>query len=134
MNQTIRLFINNTETRHNKHLEIVKQLDSLQRNVLGLKDVIARIYIGNLNILTFVSSSDNEFQIIFKTSEYPVLLIFYLPKNVHDEFIPKNNLPNYPILVLDYILKAARKEYNEIGKKYNKTSSSNIGRSRKLWW
>ena len=133
MNQTIRLYTNITETRHRKHLEIVKSLDSIQNKIVRLKKWIIP-YLGNLNINAFTSLSDDTFEIILRTSQYPIQLFFYLPQNVYDEFIMKSTMPEYPILLLDYIYKVARKEYNEIGKRYNKISSSNIGKSRTLRW
>lgn len=131
MNETIRLYTNISETGHNKQLDIVKSLQSVQEKILRMKKWL-KSYKGTLTVRTNVSLSPDVFEIILKTSCYPTTLSFSLTQKVYGEIIRERLNPDYPLKVLDYIFKLARNEYNRIGERYNKVSRLNIGRSRTL--
>ncbi len=133
MNQTIRLYTNSNETRHKKHLEIAKTIFNVQKKILDLKTWL-KSFNCDLYIIPNVSSRDDRYEIVIKTSDYPISISFYLPEKAYAELTAKSNNLEYVIMVLDYIYNLARMEYNKIGEKYNKVSSANIGKSRTLRW
>ena len=133
MNKTIRLYTNISETRHRKHLEIVKTLQSVQENILDLKKWLNSIK-SEINVYVSITPEVNKFEIVLKTSECPVSLYFSLTQKSYEEITSNCNPYKTPMYVLDYIYKLARKEYNQIGEKYNRVSRVNIGRSKTLRW
>lgn len=122
MNETIRLYVNITETRHNKVLGIAKNLDSVRNKILRLKNWISSNkyrFVINTNI----SENDDTFVISKNISEFPYTISFSLPAKAYKELKYQASDPNYLRIVLDYIYREALTEYKRIGERYNKRSS-----------
>lgn len=132
MNQTIVLYTNIAETRQNKRLEIIKHIDSVKKKLFKLKDWVAKTRV-QIDVITSCFP-ENSFKIELKTSEYPHSLLLYLPTSCYNKLSPNQFEPDYPNVVLNFIYKAAEKEYHRLGERYNKIRSADIGSFKKPRW
>lgn len=132
MNQTIVLYTNIAETRQNKRIEILKGVDSARKKLFKLKNLISKTKTP-ISIMTSCFP-ENVFKVVWKESGCVHLLKLYLPTSTYNQLSQLQIKPDYPLIALDFIYKAAQKEYNKLGERYNKIRSADLGSFKRLWW
>lgn len=86
----------------------------------------------NINVELNNSVNENEIEIRYKTSEYPKAIYFFLNEKASMELKNLSLDINFPLIALDHINRAIRKEYYRLCNIYNNRSSIMFVRNKSL--